>query len=136
MSNGDVFFSNSEVYLCSKYSIGHGSLRSSSSNQRFVINPKQLKQDECLVIKYDQHGNPVVIQKLKTRSLLGGSRFGRAESTILPGQKGRVFYDGSSWPAYCDGELAIHKGHTVLITAQRSLQLFVSPVEAPLEDFF
>ena len=114
----------------------HGSLKSLSGKQRLVINPKQLKQDECLIIKYDQHGNPVAIQKLKTRSLLGGSRFGRAESNILPGQKGRVFYDGSSWPAYCDGERAIQQGQRVLITAQRSLNLFVAPVEAPLGGFF
>ena len=114
----------------------NGSLKSVSGNQRLVIDPKQLKQDECLVIKYDQHDNPVAIQKIETCSLLGGSMLGRAESDILPGQKGKVFYDGSSWQAYCDGEQAIHQGQRVLITARRSLQLFVMPMEAALEDLF
>lgn len=109
-------------------------LKSLAGNQRLVINPKDLKQDECLIINYGQHGNSVTIQKLKTRSHTGSSQFGRAESDILPGQKGRVFYDGCSWQAYCDGASAIYEGQTVLVTMQQSLNLYVVPVEIPLKD--
>ncbi|NER81181.1 MAG: hypothetical protein F6K42_16760 [Leptolyngbya sp. SIO1D8] len=103
-------------------------------NQRLVIDLKQLKQEECLIIKYDQAGNPIALQKFGTDSLRGGSVFGRAESDILPGQKGRVVYDGCSWQAYCQGDRAIYKDQRVLITARISLHLFVMPVEAPFED--
>ena len=114
----------------------NSSLNAFVGNQRLVINPRHLKQDECLIIKYDEYDNPVAIQKLTTDSPLGNSSVGRAESEILPGQKGRVLYEGSSWQAYCDGARPIYKGQRVLITARRSLHLFVAPVEAPLEDFF
>ena len=107
-----------------------------SGHQCLVINPKQLKQDECLIIKYDEHGKPIAIQKLEISSSLGNLGFGRAESDILPGQKGRAFYQGSSWQAFCDGTRAIRKGQRVLITARRSLELFVTPMEAQLENFF
>ncbi|MEL6381392.1 MAG: NfeD family protein [Cyanobacteria bacterium J06626_18] len=113
----------------------NSSRRSVWGNQRLVINPRQLKQDECLIIKYDEHGNPIAIQKLGT-GLSGNLGFGRAESVILPGKKGRVLYEGSSWQAYCDGARSIREGQRVLITARRSLHLFVAPMEAPLEDFF
>lgn len=109
-------------------------LRFSFSHQRLAINLKHLKCDECLLIKYDQQGNPVVIQKFETRSPQGRSMLGRAETDILPGQKGRVLYEGASWKASCAGARAICKGRQVLVIAERSLHLFVVPVEAPLGD--
>lgn len=101
--------------------------------QLVLIETKQLKQDECLVIKYDQSGNPVTIEKVKTYASLGCTSFGKAESDISPGQKGRVLYNGCSWQAYCDGNLPIHKGQTVLITARQALHLFVTPLESVSE---
>ncbi|MEO0688656.1 MAG: NfeD family protein [Cyanobacteria bacterium J06649_11] len=97
--------------------------------QPVVIETKQLKQDECLVIKYDQNGNPVTIEKVGTYTALGCTSFGKAESDISPGQRGRVFYNGCSWQAYCDGDLPIRKGQTVLIIARQALHLFVAPLE-------
>lgn len=105
-------------------------------NQGLMFDVRQLRQDECLIVKYDQYGKPVALQKVETEHAPGISSFGRAESDIFPGQKGRVYYKGSSWKAYCDGASAIRKGQKVLVTARRSLQLFVSPIEAPLEDLF
>mgnify|MGYP001800538641 FL=1 len=110
------------------------SLRFSFDNRHLLIDVNRLKQDECVIIQYDKNGNPVTIQKLQTASsFLESSRFGRAESDILPGQKGRVFYNGCSWQAYCDGEVAIHKGQRVLITARHSLHLFAVSLETSFE---
>ena len=110
-------------------------LQFSFGNRHLLIDTNRLKQDECLIIQYDKNGNPVTIQNLQTAyPLVGGSRFGRAESDILPGQKGRVFFNGCSWQAYCDGETAIYKGQRVLITARRSLHLFAISLENSFEN--
>ncbi|MGD1951329.1 MAG: NfeD family protein [Leptolyngbyaceae cyanobacterium] len=107
----------------------HSSPQFYLGGQLVLIETKQLKQDECLVIKYDQMGNPVMIEKVKTHASLGCTSFGKAESDISPGQKGRVLYNGCSWQACCDGNLPIYKGQTVLIRARQALHLFVAPLE-------
>lgn len=107
----------------------------SFGDERLAIDLKHLKRDECLVIKYDPRGNPVAIQKFETRSPEGRSKLGRAETNIQPGARGRVLYGGTSWRACCAGDREIRKGQQVLVTsAERSPQLFVVPVEAPLGD--
>ena len=57
---------------------------------------------------------------------------GKAETDILPGNVGgRVYYQGTSWPALSCQDEKIHQGEAVLILERRSLTLFVARVSSP-----
>lgn len=55
----------------------------------------------------------------------------RTITSILPGQSGRVMYEGNSWPACCsDQELAIATNQTVIVVGRQGNTLIVMPESA------
>lgn len=54
-------------------------------------------------------------------------------TSILPGQSGRVIYEGNSWPACCsDSEVAIAIDQTVIVVGRQGNTLIVMPESALL----
>ncbi|MEL6222969.1 MAG: NfeD family protein [Cyanobacteria bacterium J06626_14] len=56
------------------------------------------------------------------------NREARVEEGIAPGQKGRVYMDGSWWPARCDRALFLQPGTTVRVVGLRGITLLVEPM--------
>jgi membrane protein implicated in regulation of membrane protease activity len=51
----------------------------------------------------------------------------RVEQSIVPGRKGRVYMDGSWWPARCDRSLILLPGTLVRVIGLRGITLLVEP---------
>ena len=69
----------------------------------------------------------------QTPSALRDSTEARTITSILPGQTGRVIYEGNSWPACCgDRELAIATGQPVIVVGRQGNTLIVMPEAALL----
>jgi|GEM_PF-2313254 len=66
----------------------------------------------------------------KPHSILANYRHGRAivETSILPGQVGRVWFKGSWWPARCPQELALFQGQSVRVIDIDRITLIVEPL--------
>ena len=99
---------------------------SSLGDRPFAFDLRHLREDERLEFKYDQSGRLIAVQKIKL-TLFHNPIEGRAETDILPGRFGRVFYSGTSWRAKCDEEMKISAGQTVLVIARQDLTLLVLP---------
>ncbi len=50
------------------------------------------------------------------------------EREILPSYKGRVKYQGISWLAQCERNIAFRPGDRVLVVARRNITLIVEPL--------
>jgi len=51
------------------------------------------------------------------------------EREILPSYKGRVKYQGISWLAQCESNVAFQPGDRVLVVDRRNITLIVTPLD-------
>ena len=64
----------------------------------------------------------------QTPYILQASTEARTLTTILPGEPGRVLYEGNSWQARCEDEaLEIGQNQLVVVTRRRGNTLYVMP---------
>ncbi|MBD1850890.1 NfeD family protein [Leptolyngbya sp. FACHB-711] len=64
----------------------------------------------------------------KTHHLIQDTREAQTLTPILPGQTGRVIYEGNSWQARCDDEgLTIPANQKVYVVERRGTTLIVMP---------
>ncbi|MEB3210918.1 MAG: NfeD family protein [Leptolyngbyaceae bacterium] len=59
------------------------------------------------------------------------NREARVEQGIAPGQEGRVYMDGSWWPARCDRPLILLPGTPVRVVGMSGITLLVEPTYQP-----
>jgi len=69
----------------------------------------------------------------KTPRMLEDSREATTLTEILPGQKGRVLYEGNSWQALLEADRAIAPNQPVVVVGRRGTTLLVVPLQQ-LED--
>lgn len=60
-------------------------------------------------------------------SMIEDSKEAKTLTAITPGEGGRVLYEGGSWQAYCDDDVAIAPGVNVLVVARKGNTLIVLP---------
>lgn len=60
--------------------------------------------------------------------LLEDAREARTLTEILPGQTGRVLYEGNSWQAFSEAEQAIAPDQPVIVLGRRGTTLIISSV--------
>ena len=65
--------------------------------------------------------------KRKSR-LLEDAREARTLTEILPGQTGRVLYEGNSWQAFSEADQAIAPDQVVVVIGRRGTTLIISAV--------
>lgn len=94
----------------------------------FVLDVSRLQENERLQFKYDHNKKLVAIQKIKL-SLFGEPMEAIAETDILPGAFGRVYYQGRSWKACCEEQIKITTGQPVLVIAKHELTLLIIPAD-------
>lgn len=52
-------------------------------------------------------------------------------TAIAPGQRGRIRYRASEWPAHCPADLTLQPGDRVAVLGNQSILLLVMPLEMP-----
>lgn len=57
----------------------------------------------------------------------------RVEEYIAPGQSGRVYMDGSWWPARCDRSLLLLPGTPVRVIGLSGITLLVEPLYSSMQ---
>lgn len=51
------------------------------------------------------------------------------EEMIFIGQTGRVYYDGSSWPARCNYPTIVSPGTRVRVIGRKNITLLIEPIQ-------
>jgi len=64
----------------------------------------------------------------RTARLLEDAREARTLTEILPGQTGRVLYEGNSWQAFSEADHAIAPNQMVVVLGRRGTTLIISSV--------
>jgi membrane protein implicated in regulation of membrane protease activity len=75
---------------------------------------------------------PIWKQLTQTNSLSKRDRVAWVESTISANGNGRIRWQGTTWPAYCEQtEVILAKGDRVLVVGIDNLTVLVQPLNAP-----
>ena len=71
---------------------------------------------------------PAVLQPRRRKSQIQDAVIGETITEILPGQVGRVLYEGSSWRAKCDDhKISLPPQQTVYVVRREGTTLIVIP---------